>query len=45
MRRPAAVRWRPVPPDGIAATAGFLLGPDAGYITGQTMRVDGGLTL
>ncbi len=28
----------------IAKTAAFLLSPDAGYITGQNIRVDGGLT-
>lgn len=30
--------------DEIAATAAFLLSADAGYITGQNLRVDGGLT-
>lgn len=28
----------------IAKTAAFLLSPDAGYITGQNIRVDGGIT-
>ena len=28
----------------IAATAAFLLSADAGYVTGQNLRVDGGLT-
>jgi NAD(P)-dependent dehydrogenase (short-subunit alcohol dehydrogenase family) len=37
MGRPAALRE-------IARTAAFLLSEDAGYITGQNLRVDGGLT-
>jgi 3-oxoacyl-[acyl-carrier protein] reductase len=32
-------------PDEIAATVAFLIGTDAGYITGQSIHVDGGLTL
>jgi len=28
----------------IARTTRFLLSPDAGYITGQNIRVDGGMT-
>jgi len=32
-------------PDEIAAAVAFLIGPDAGYITGQAIHVDGGLTL
>ncbi|HYM32294.1 MAG TPA: SDR family oxidoreductase [Candidatus Cybelea sp.] len=32
-------------PDEIAAAVAFLLGADAGYITGQLLHVDGGLTL
>ena len=32
-------------PDEVAALAGFLVSAEAGYITGQTLFVDGGLTL
>jgi 3-oxoacyl-[acyl-carrier protein] reductase len=32
-------------PDDLAALITFLLGPDAGYITGQVIHCDGGLTL
>jgi NAD(P)-dependent dehydrogenase (short-subunit alcohol dehydrogenase family) len=35
---------RPGTPEEIAAAASFLLSPDSSYITGQNLRVDGGVT-
>jgi 3-oxoacyl-[acyl-carrier protein] reductase len=32
-------------PDDVAATVAFLAGPQAGYITGATVNVDGGFTI
>lgn len=32
-------------PEDIAGAVSFLLGPDAAWITGQTMTIDGGVTL
>ncbi len=31
-------------PEEVAATVGFLCGPDAGYVTGQVIEIAGGLT-
>jgi 3-oxoacyl-[acyl-carrier protein] reductase len=36
---------RPGLPDDVAGAVSFLLGPDGGYITGQVLLVDGGLSL
>ncbi|MGX7759532.1 SDR family oxidoreductase [Streptomyces angustmyceticus] len=32
-------------PDDVAATVAFLATEDAGFITGQTLRIDGGWVL
>ncbi len=32
-------------PEEIAAAAAFLASNDAGYITGQTLRVNGGMSM
>ncbi len=36
---------RPGQPEEVAGVAWFLAGPDASYITGQVLTVDGGLTI
>jgi 2-hydroxycyclohexanecarboxyl-CoA dehydrogenase len=41
-----AIPWgRLGEPEDIAAAVAFLVSPDAGYITGQTLSVSGGLTM
>ncbi|MEK8146119.1 SDR family oxidoreductase [Streptomyces sp. M10(2022)] len=39
------MRPAPGPPDDVAAAVAFLATDDAGFITGQTLRVDGGWIL
>jgi 3-oxoacyl-[acyl-carrier protein] reductase len=36
---------RPGTPADVAGLVGFLLGPHGGYLTGQVLLVDGGLSL
>jgi len=41
-----AIPWHRLgQPEDIAGAVAFLVGPDAGYITGQTLSVSGGLTM
>ncbi|HXI69466.1 MAG TPA: SDR family oxidoreductase, partial [Verrucomicrobiae bacterium] len=30
-------------PEDVAATVSFLVGPDGGWVNGQTLRVNGGI--
>ena len=39
----ASPAGRMAPPDEIAIAAGFLLGPDAGFVTGSDLLIDGGV--
>ena len=36
---------RPGTPEDVANAVKFLAGPDAGYITGQVLQVDGGMVM
>jgi NAD(P)-dependent dehydrogenase (short-subunit alcohol dehydrogenase family) len=44
-QKPRILAGRTGDPRELAATVVFLAGPGAGYITGQTLPVDGGLTI
>ncbi len=36
---------RPGTPQDVAAVVGFLAGPEAAYITGQVINIDGGMVM
>ena len=39
----ASAAGRMAPPEEVAIAAGFLLGPDAGFVTGSDLLIDGGV--
>ncbi|MDB5383366.1 MAG: short-chain dehydrogenase [Rhodospirillales bacterium] len=39
----ASPAGRMAPPEEIAIAAGYLLGPDAGFVTGSDLLIDGGV--
>ncbi|ODV42028.1 hypothetical protein AWV79_30420 [Cupriavidus sp. UYMMa02A] len=41
----AAARQRSGTSEAVAGAVAFLAGPDAGYISGTSLRVDGGLNV
>ena len=41
----AVPQGRPGTPEDVAHVVAFLVGPEAGYITGQVLHVDGGLVM
>ena len=44
--RAHAFRWAaPAPPEEVAAVVAFLAGPDASYLSGETVEVNGGLLM
>ncbi|MFC7543786.1 SDR family oxidoreductase [Siccirubricoccus deserti] len=44
-RRGATVLGRQASPEEVAVAAAFLAGPEAGFITGAALGVDGGFSL